>query len=276
MKTEEIRRAIEASPLAGEVERMMSWVKPAVRLRTYLAEDGELALGASRMGGTPDLPSGTSWPQNKGRPMEFLAQVDLAEVAQAYALPELPTSGWLAVFYDTQNGLKWEFGGWRTIYFDGEASSLVRTEHPGEPTWSYNLCEVTFEREDCLPNCSDYVPGFNEWEEIHGDTYWDHFLEPEMERNEPHHRLGGYPMLIQSGFGSDDRMNWEHVLQIDTDYETGWMWGDAGRLFFWTRRDNRIVRPFGGAVGGLLHARIASKRRWHRKFKCSWCITECY
>lgn len=275
MKAEEIHRAIEATPLAGEVDQMMAWVKPAVRLRTYLAEH-ELALGASRMGGAPDLPAEISWPHHEGRPLEFLAQIDFAEAARAYALPDLPTSGWLAVFYHAQRGHELGRKGLHMVHFDGERSALQRAEHPGEPTWSYNLCEVLFEREDCLPDSCDYIPGFKDWVEVHGEDYWDHFEEPAMENREPHHRLGGYPMLVQCGDLGAGRKNWDYLLQIDTDYEVGWMWGDAGRLFFWSPRESQLARSFGGAFGGRLHARIAAKRRWHRKFTNSRCIMEFY
>ncbi|NNJ25646.1 hypothetical protein LzC2_17190 [Planctomycetes bacterium LzC2] len=66
-------------------------------------------LGASKLGGTPDLPAGFEWPINtdpdgKNRPLDFLLQIDLAAVrpaAEAAGVAEsLPSDGLLSFFYD--------------------------------------------------------------------------------------------------------------------------------------------------------------------------------
>jgi hypothetical protein len=56
-----------------------------------------LPLGASRLGGVPDLPPGVAWPTWEGRKLPFLAQIDLTAVpARRGAL--LPSQGWLYAF----------------------------------------------------------------------------------------------------------------------------------------------------------------------------------
>src|SRR5262245_27455074 len=40
-----------------------------------------LPLGASRFGGVPDLPPGAAWPDREGVPMEFIAQIRLADLS---------------------------------------------------------------------------------------------------------------------------------------------------------------------------------------------------
>ncbi len=32
--------------------------------------------------------------------------------------------------------------------------------------------------------------------------------------------------------------NWKLLLQLDTDDNPGWMWGDAGKLYFWIREED--------------------------------------
>jgi uncharacterized protein YwqG len=45
------------------------------------------------------------------------------------------------------------------------------------------------------------------------------------------------PRVPELKRGSDE---WKLLLQLDTDDDTGWMWGDAGTLYFWVReRDAR-------------------------------------
>ena len=56
------------------------------------------ALAASRLGGWPDMPAGVSWPTWQERPMAFLAQINLAEVALINPHLKLPKAGLLSFF----------------------------------------------------------------------------------------------------------------------------------------------------------------------------------
>src|SRR4051812_44223754 len=67
----------------------------AVRI-TATKVNAPLPLGVSRFGGSPDLPMAFKWPERAGKPLSFLAQLDLTELRH----PELPSTGWLAFFYD--------------------------------------------------------------------------------------------------------------------------------------------------------------------------------
>ncbi len=250
----EIRRLIEVSPLAGEAERLMSWVQPSVRLQAYLREEDNMPRGASRFGGCPDLPPQVAWPCRDDRPLAFLAQIDLAEAARTYALPELPHEGWIAVFYDPQSGDEWDRAGWQVMYYCGESLALRRVGHPDGPEAEYNLCDLAFAREDCLPDPSQDMAGFDAWVRENWDAYWDLWKQPQLNRRETIHRLGGYPSLVQGGMEGEARDDWAFFLQIDTDAEAGWMWGDAGQLYFYWDRTAPMPQALANA----------------------WCITECY
>ena len=52
--------------------------------------------------GDPRLDAGVAWPETDGRRLEFLACVDLAELAAVQAIPWLPTTGSLSFFYDME------------------------------------------------------------------------------------------------------------------------------------------------------------------------------
>lgn len=87
-----IRAALGEVGLAGDAERLVrDAVVDAVRL-----EPDDTAR--SRLGGPPLLPAGADWPRDgEGRPLTFLAGIDLSELPVAGPLPE---RGWLLFFAD--------------------------------------------------------------------------------------------------------------------------------------------------------------------------------
>src|SRR5262245_60284326 len=76
-----------------QADRMAAAARPAARL----VPGGVDAVGASRLGGDPDLPPGMKWPTCRGKPTSFLAQIPLAEFARIEP-GSVPTDGTLAVF----------------------------------------------------------------------------------------------------------------------------------------------------------------------------------
>ena len=70
-------------------------------LQILPAADGD---ARSRLGGPALLPQGESWPTLRpGRPLSFLAALDLAEVRAAGGDERLPGEGWLLFFADLDN-----------------------------------------------------------------------------------------------------------------------------------------------------------------------------
>ncbi|MFT3770412.1 MAG: YwqG family protein [Minicystis sp.] len=100
--------------LEGRAEEFEALARPAIRLgdptRVYRPDEVEpdddetdtepTPVGATRIGGEPDLPPLVPWPSSGKRPMTFAAQLDLAELAQLPAARELPRDGLLSFFYN--------------------------------------------------------------------------------------------------------------------------------------------------------------------------------
>ncbi len=99
-------------------------------IRTNLIElkaSDSLELGLSRLEWLPDLPRGLAWPEHEGRALDFVAQVNLADLEAGFH-PSLPERGWLYFFVG-------DFWGeniihHRVLYFDGPVSELVRVTPP--------------------------------------------------------------------------------------------------------------------------------------------------
>src|SRR5262245_49418102 len=92
------------------VKAVVARMLPSIRLVPQVAAE-ELPLGASRIGGCPDLPKGTNWPRRSdaagedpaewedNSPLRFIMQVNLAEVAPFDVADVLPKTGLLSFFY---------------------------------------------------------------------------------------------------------------------------------------------------------------------------------
>lgn len=119
-----LRDAIDDAGLSRHANFLERLAKPSIRLiASRVAESETLPVGASRIGGVPDLPEGTTWAcrsDGETRPggwdarsdrsspassLPFLAQINFAEVA-ALNVPDsnLPLDGLLFVWVDTDTG----------------------------------------------------------------------------------------------------------------------------------------------------------------------------
>lgn len=249
--------------------------------------------GRSVFGGAPLTPSGFEWPSyapraeealpaslekfglrqppSGRRPLDFLLQIDLAEIAAFDAARPLPRSGLLTFFYDCKHQ-PWGFDPahrdrFRVMLFDQD--DLVTRLPPTAPLATRGLA---FSHGDTLPHL-----GSKTFEQVEAaaeipDAYFD-FLQ-ELERR-PYssagglHRILGHSANVQGdmqlraqlvsnglycgGTTDDDARiarlapgaaDWVLLLQLDSDKSAKLMWGDVGRLFFWIRRQDLAARRF--------------------------------
>ncbi len=103
----------------------------------------EVPVGASKMGGLPDLPEGIDYPEceqyldeqdkyHKAQKLPLICQFDLAELAEFDLLDDLPKSGMLYIFWDGGDPgyFKKKYGihTLRAYYYRGDRSTLTRRE----------------------------------------------------------------------------------------------------------------------------------------------------
>lgn len=223
----------------------------------------------SRIGGLPSLPEGEPWPEWKGKPLAFLCQLDLSEIPPDCDRQGLPSSGVLFFFSD-QDQEAWGFdpkhlGGWRVIYAETPSSVDSPRAAPAglDEECVYKPRTVSLTRIETYPNHEDARVGALGMNKRQKDEY-DRLREGVF-GGRPQHHLFGYPSPIQSGdmdlecqlaanglfcgneSGYKDprraaleagRTDWVLLLQLDTDDDAGMMWGDAGMLYFWIRKQD--------------------------------------
>lgn len=93
---QQVIEIIRSSPFGKWTEELANALKPAIKI---LAQKNlESPLGCSRIWGNPDLPVDWEWPEEKGKPLNFILQINLEEVHPFDIENQLPSTGWLYFF----------------------------------------------------------------------------------------------------------------------------------------------------------------------------------
>ncbi|WP_438445399.1 YwqG family protein [Gorillibacterium sp. sgz5001074] len=265
---------IQASGLQEPV--LVRQALESVRLWTEPAEEEDIPAAHSKIGGRPDLPPSAEWPAYEGRPLHFIAQVNLEQLG--CEPPELPRKGMLSFFYDALEQ-PWGFdpadrGRWKVQYFES-LTDLVRREEPEELVEQGTFGAARIGRcsvQTTLPDYESFCLRSMDWSPEQRERYLQ-LAEEVGEYNRTTsvtHQLLGHPGLIQgdmqlecqlasnglycgdgSGYRDPRRAEleagaaaWRLLLQVDSEEEAGMMWGDSGRLYFWIREEDLRERQF--------------------------------
>ncbi len=254
-------------------QRLMAMKRPAVALKSATKS----TRGFSRLGGLPNLPEGTVWPEWNGAPLAFLAQIDLAELPSPLPLEHLPATGRLYFFFDQEQSV-WgidpkDRGGWQVLYSQDAPSAAPNPAPAG--------LEDVFDEKYLSAHAIDSIPSPDRLNLDLSDSDNDDAFDEASDaidalRDDPfedfvYHQMGGYPNAIQSddmeldcqmtahGLScgtpedyQDPRIadlektkdDWQLLLQIDSDDDTAMMWGDSGTLYFWIRSQDLAKRDF--------------------------------
>jgi uncharacterized protein YwqG len=249
------------------IERINAHARPCVRA---LHAD---QISRSKLGGIPTVPAGFEWPDWNGVPLQFLCQLDLAELQGALPLEWLPDSGLLSFFYD-EGQSTWGFdpadlGSWRVMQFEADVV-LAPAIFPQGSNAASVLPEVflKFEKQASLPDPERAGLHFSQIP----DEAWE-YLEGYRFPEEPLHQIAGWPCAVQNegmelecqlasngvyvggsdGYGSDEAKRlaegsgqWRLLLQLDSDDDAEMQWGDVGRLYFWVKEAESAKGDFSG------------------------------
>jgi uncharacterized protein YwqG len=124
---DELKLKLGTAGLGHLVQDLAGFARPCYRVKRRLVGEDEIAIAASKFGGSPDLPDGFAWPEatssKKKEAMEFVGQIRLSDLPRP--LPEpVPQDGLLSFFTHWSEG--------RAFYFP-EGTSLRRTVGPYAP-----------------------------------------------------------------------------------------------------------------------------------------------
>lgn len=275
----EIMELVEDAGLSHISDKIEYLIKDSIQVITHPNKDDNIRIGASKMGGLPDLPKCMGWVKTEKMPLAFLAQINLEEVTNLNINKLLPDDGMLYFFYDAENQ-PWGHNPlnknkWKVVYYEGDKSNLNRCNEPND-MHSYNIfnsCEIIFEKDITFPDFeSVYLDLLEINKEDEKKIYrFFHKLISQEEKSEIKHRILGFPdtiegdmmivcQLVSNGIDFDHLSNYQNseiekfksgandwilLLQLDSDdMNVGISWGNFGRLYFWIKKEDLKNKNF--------------------------------
>lgn len=250
--------------------------------------DGKPA-GRTKFGGKPDVPADFKWAYYKGadyldeipknRPLSFIAQFDLSEIAKYDTDDLLPKTGLLSFFYECDT-MRWGYDpkdrGCARVYYFEDANALSPAEFPDDLEEYFRFPEIgiTAYSEKSYQSYEDFLVQrekmVREWEAFEAAEKslgikdpsecskllgWANVIQNNMTREcELVAKRGYYLGKSWDEVTPRDRQeteqwanrDWLLLFQLDTvfndDFEL--MFGDCGRIYFYIHRDDLAARNF--------------------------------
>jgi uncharacterized protein YwqG len=266
---------LQANFVAGGFSRLIPHMdvltQPSIRLITSQVDESRLPVGASKVGGLPDLPNGVEWPVWHGLPQSFLAQFSLSDL-HPFLSGALPEQGMLWFFYDAQQETfgtdQADIGGWKALFLDEARPVLRRTPAPATLSAEsrFQACTLRLSSELTFATQPPLEIAGLDWSEADQEQYEALLSKIVPTRSlTPRHRLFGFPDTIQDDMRlqcelasqgvtdvDDPRIEvlapranaWRLLLQIDSDAQAGMRWASSGMVYYWLRQADLQARQF--------------------------------
>lgn len=251
-----------------QAQALKSMEEQSILLKTAPANEEDFSIGETKIGGTPHLPKDFAWPMFNKKPLAFIAQINLDDVATYDTENRLPKSGLLSFFYEGGEEV-WGYdpkdkGGFKVVHFE-QTENLQVTSTPDtlEDYMVFSPCKITFE---CAVSYPSDTYELNK--QLFGDSDSDEhedFFEVIYDAQEGIvNKLFGHPGLIQGDIFLETQLvtnglfcgnstgyndprakelekgvsDWMLLFQIDSDNNANMMWGDVGRVYFTIKKED--------------------------------------
>lgn len=243
-KREEAIELIRAHAPARLQESLIELLRPAIALSATRAEDSQIPIGASKFGGSPDVPLHFLWPTWNEKPLGFLAQINLEEVAPFDLDALLPKRGLLSFFADLdEQSSAFDHvtpdGGWYVSLF--EQADLHRTHVPKMQT----LCVV---RSATMAVSAKFTAPYRINATFSSGEIDNWFEMGDVLRGRtPQHQIFGHPYPIQDNLEyvaaqvtkRGELSDWILLLQLDCDEDgLDFVWNDGGTFYFMIHKED--------------------------------------
>ncbi|WP_159067649.1 DUF1963 domain-containing protein [Paenibacillus ihuae] len=246
----EIRMMLKEAGLGQYWDELKYQILPGFYMVPKMTDEADIKLGASKIGGHPDVPSTFQWPSWKTHPMSFVAQINLEEFPMNLVNPEYPATGILYFFY------VYDYEVWynddydsdminnNVVYYVPETAELVRMKPPASLSEEQIFKSALLEKklELTLPD-SDYLEANHLMTNKADLNRYSLEFKPDFmntyDRGIGFRFLGHMSALQYGGHPSDEIL----LFQADSNDEIGMEWDLSGLLYFFIK-DNDFKKLF--------------------------------
>lgn len=166
---------------AEDKEKIIKLIKPAIGLLTIKMESDNLKIGASKIGGKPDLPKDVSWPRLNDSDLVFCAQYNISELKKCDVENLLPEKGMFYIFI----GISGEWNEFSIeqkdckIFFIENLEDLERKEYPTTLNVEGKVepAEIQFFESLTIPDDENYK--LIDYDEKYEDFYFHFYQDTE-------------------------------------------------------------------------------------------------
>lgn len=231
-----------------------------------IPSEGIPEIGGSKVGGLPDVDPEFRWPIFKDVPLEFIAQINCANLHSEV----LPNTGLLQFFYDNRHcGGSLKDRGFILVHYIEKLGNISTAQHPSVEKKrcfgllsnkilprTYRESKISFQKAISLPDLDELPKQLRELFDD-GDVLSDAYCDLKGTLSEQRFiQVVGYPNPVQYDgiadrisrlFGKGSSEDWEMIFEISDSKCTDMMWGDAGRLHFFVYKEDIKNRNFSDA-----------------------------
>jgi len=239
--------AVEAGFSPRDADTIAERCLPAARLVALPGRGAE--IGASKLGGLPDLPPDVAWPRGAHGPMLFCGQVNTADAAFLYGIDSWQPGDRLLSFFADKEPDGWNIEAGRVLSLS--ARQLERSQRPTDLPSGSRFDEAAFQviavlsppMEDLRDADLDHDLDADDWEA------WDRLVEA-LGHGSPlptagHHQLFGNAWAIgdldpvwagavklMTEHEEDDASPYRLLAQFTSDQEANVEIADVGAIYF--------------------------------------------
>jgi uncharacterized protein YwqG len=216
------RRLTEAGVERALASALAELVRPSIALLPEAAvADSALAVGSTKLGGSPDLPTEMPWPvrrpyrhvvprgnrkpMQQERPLAFLAQIDMSDATAVGGTDlGLPKWGLLSFFYDAESQ-PWGFDpgdavGFKLMWFGDRI--LQRREPPEALEQRFSPVRLAAQARECVPPVETFAVSQILTGAVDAKSARGHLIgllagKAKDDFSNAGHAIGGWPCPIQ-------------------------------------------------------------------------------
>ena len=276
---DDIEKVFKVFDLEPKFKVFKPLIRSKIEFELVPSDDDKIEIGQSKIGGKPDLSNSSQWPMtNSKKSLSFIGQLNCAELKTFDKDNLLPNEGLISFFYCSEQEA-WGFDPkdtdrFKVIYAES-IENLDRINFPKDLEQ-----HSIFQPNELKFDSSLSLPGW-EHESIDGilsDDEADHYIEISSGAE---NQILGYANCVQgpmelecqlvtnglycgdpSGYEDPKRKelesgkaDWILLFQLDSEEDNaGMMWGDAGKLYYWIRKQDLK----------------------NKNFEKSWFVLQCY